>query len=583
MLFFNSNYTPQYGKYLLSLDDLIQEDHVNMYNKDILSQIGYYDNHLVAFPIYIQFFVLYSNKKYLDRYNKTIPKTWDELIETSKYILNHEREIANTDLIGYTGLFFDDDLNSLNTLTEFIYSCRESKESPIPDLKSQTTVNALKLIKKIKEEINFGYIYQALRRLFDENTLFIKYYYIPYFMQINSPYYISNMPGLKDGLSGTTLFGTNIGIFGNIDEERKKAAVEALKFITSEEMQKYFVLNNDILSGISALYDDKEVCTTVKCDLFNNVQIITPSSDIVNNNYIMGKYVNYFYDYLYGYETLEDVLNEMNYLTGIAYKECQAEIQKSMSCIEKIYSFIEEKQNVCIPSSKGASAEKCKNTIKQDLDNVCKVFENGECKDFISEEYILKLINNENCKYKNDIIKKLEQITAFKSAYLIGCNKNDSGNLCPLGKYVTTNAIDFVFTNFEAIKRLINFDYRNKNYFETYLAVGNDILSILPVLNDLYNIFIESCNDTSCSKYITEIDKYISEAKETYERNQNVNLTKQYPEVFELYDNYINDIKNKQCNILGFVQDDNGVIYGHSFPSIFIYIGLFIFVYLFQF
>jgi len=46
--------------------------------------------------------VLFSNKKLLNNYNKPIPKTWDELIETCKYIMDREND---TELICYNGLF----------------------------------------------------------------------------------------------------------------------------------------------------------------------------------------------------------------------------------------------------------------------------------------------------------------------------------------------------------------------------------------------------------------------------------------------------------------------------------------------
>jgi len=46
--------------------------------------------------------LLYSNTKLLKKYNKRIPKTWDELIETSKYIMEREND---PELIAYNGLF----------------------------------------------------------------------------------------------------------------------------------------------------------------------------------------------------------------------------------------------------------------------------------------------------------------------------------------------------------------------------------------------------------------------------------------------------------------------------------------------
>jgi len=44
---------------------------------------------------------LYSNVNLLNKYGKNIPKTWDELYKTGKYILEKER-VNNTDLIGYS-------------------------------------------------------------------------------------------------------------------------------------------------------------------------------------------------------------------------------------------------------------------------------------------------------------------------------------------------------------------------------------------------------------------------------------------------------------------------------------------------
>jgi len=49
--------------------------------------------------------LLYYNQEYLDKYNKELPKTWDDLIETGQYILNEEKKLNNTDFVPYNGLF----------------------------------------------------------------------------------------------------------------------------------------------------------------------------------------------------------------------------------------------------------------------------------------------------------------------------------------------------------------------------------------------------------------------------------------------------------------------------------------------
>ena len=55
-------------------------------------------------PITIDFTVLYYNEKLLQKYNKNYPRTWDELIETARYIVQKEKEANNTLLIGYNGM-----------------------------------------------------------------------------------------------------------------------------------------------------------------------------------------------------------------------------------------------------------------------------------------------------------------------------------------------------------------------------------------------------------------------------------------------------------------------------------------------
>ena len=55
-------------------------------------------------PVSFDFAVLYTNFNYIYKYNKTIPTTWEELIETSKYIRDEEEKLNNT-LMTYNGLF----------------------------------------------------------------------------------------------------------------------------------------------------------------------------------------------------------------------------------------------------------------------------------------------------------------------------------------------------------------------------------------------------------------------------------------------------------------------------------------------
>eukprot|EP00833_Pecoramyces_ruminatium_P011589 jgi/Orpsp1_1/1185621/evm.model.c7180000094654.1 len=89
--------------YFLNIKEFLSDDEINIYNPKILSSSYHDENKIVGLPIYLDYSFLYSNTKYLNKYKKNIPKTWNELIETASYILNEERKLNNTDLIGYNG------------------------------------------------------------------------------------------------------------------------------------------------------------------------------------------------------------------------------------------------------------------------------------------------------------------------------------------------------------------------------------------------------------------------------------------------------------------------------------------------
>jgi len=58
---------------------------------------------------------LFSNQELLLKYNKEVPKTWDELMNTSKYIYEEEKKLNNT-IIRYNGL-----INGKNNILFLIF------------------------------------------------------------------------------------------------------------------------------------------------------------------------------------------------------------------------------------------------------------------------------------------------------------------------------------------------------------------------------------------------------------------------------------------------------------------------------
>ena len=60
-------------------------------------------------PITIDFSVIYYNEYLLNKYNQEVPKTWDQLIKTGKYIYEEELKRNNLNIIPYNGMFSGND------------------------------------------------------------------------------------------------------------------------------------------------------------------------------------------------------------------------------------------------------------------------------------------------------------------------------------------------------------------------------------------------------------------------------------------------------------------------------------------
>eukprot|EP00833_Pecoramyces_ruminatium_P000409 jgi/Orpsp1_1/1174441/evm.model.c7180000050111.1 len=341
LFFYDNTYTPKFGPYLLNLNEWVSESHIKMFDQSIISQTCMHNDNLVGLPVKLGFTVLYSNPKYLDKYNKSIPKTWDELVDTSKYILERERKLNNTDLIAY-----NEGESGICSIYEFIYSYRESKEAPFPELTSETAVKALEKIKYIKNEIASDEIYKSDDtftgiRLFGDGAIFLKYwiFFAPTVYYI--PYYMSAMPGGKEGISGTALTGYNLGISKtvDVDTERIDSVIKVFEYITSKDVQRELVMERKIIAGIPSLYEEKEVCEKIDCNLYKDSQFIgKPNNKTDEFDTYAEKYRDYIYEYIFGDKSAEEVLKDVGDITKIYYLSLNKE-DSPVGLVLAIFTF----------------------------------------------------------------------------------------------------------------------------------------------------------------------------------------------------------------------------------------------------
>jgi len=316
-------FTRRYSPYFIDLKEYLPEEHMRMYttNPDA-AKAGYYNNQWIGLPIYLKFKLLYSNKLYLDKYGKRVPQTWDELIETAEYILEHEHAENNFGIIGYNALMPKNDI-TMCSIYEYLYSFRETKDSPMPEFNSERAIEALKKFNKIKDATSSNEILTsdemfAVGYMFGGVILFSSFFDNIEGLQ---NYYVSQMPGDIEGIHGSCLTGLNIGVPKHISEEKLKASVEVVKYFTSLEIQKeYFVKLFKCFTAVKSLYDDNEVCSILDCDLGKNIQAIPRPGDLIDDydSYSI-KVINYFYEFLSNTRSIKDILIDIDNLTRIHF------------------------------------------------------------------------------------------------------------------------------------------------------------------------------------------------------------------------------------------------------------------------
>jgi len=320
LYYYDNIFTKKFGPHLLPLNEYIPPSIFDLYKNGVAKQNSIYDNKWVALPIKVDATFLYCNQKFLNKYNRPIPTTWGELLETAKYISEKEKALGNANFIAYNGLFARNEMGTCSII-EFFHSFRDSVSSPFPSYQSQELVDALEMMKKLKNEIASDDIFQSeeattCEYFYNGNFLFQKYWYKSDYRN----YEYIHLPGKNENVSGSALGGYNLAINKYISDSQRKAAIEAFKFITSRDMQKLIVTKYGYISGIPSLYMDEEVCSIkeINCPAFQKTQLIARPTEFVDNySSFSERYRNFIYDFLYGSQSAKEVLKKVDDISKI--------------------------------------------------------------------------------------------------------------------------------------------------------------------------------------------------------------------------------------------------------------------------
>ncbi|GLQ08424.1 sugar ABC transporter substrate-binding protein [Devosia yakushimensis] len=230
------------------------------------------DGKLVALPAFTDAPALFYRKDLLEKYNKPVPTTWEEMAATAKEVMDGERAAGNAEMWGFV---FQG--NAYEGLTcDALEWVKSNGGGQIVEADGTISINnpqaaaaidrAATWIGTISPEGNLAYQEEESRGVWQlGNSVFMRNWPYAYALgngddsPVKGKFDVAPLPaGDGEGAgSAATLGGWNIAVskYSPDPEEAIKLAL----FLSSPEVQKERAINQSNLPTIEALYDDADV------------------------------------------------------------------------------------------------------------------------------------------------------------------------------------------------------------------------------------------------------------------------------------------------------------------------------------
>ncbi|KQN69823.1 ABC transporter substrate-binding protein [Devosia sp. Leaf64] len=263
-------WAPQLAEHFTDLTEAMKDVVGNHFPSIIESQTV--DGKLVAMPAFTDAPALYYRKDLLEKYGKSVPTTWTELEATAKEIMDAERGAGASELWGfvfqgnaYEGLTCD--------ALEWVVS---NGGGQIIEADGTISINneqaaaaidrAAGWVGTIAPDGVLAYMEEESRGVWQlGNAVFMRNWPYAYALSngedsaVKGKFDVAPLPaGDGEGArSAATLGGWNMAVSKYSPDQ--EAAIELVKYLASEEVQKERAINQSNLPTIPALYEDKDV------------------------------------------------------------------------------------------------------------------------------------------------------------------------------------------------------------------------------------------------------------------------------------------------------------------------------------
>jgi len=226
---------------------------------------------LVALPSFTDAPALYYRKDLLEKYNKPVPKTWDELAATAKEIMDGERAAGNADMWGFV---FQG--NAYEGLTcDALEWVKSSGGGQIVEADGTISINnekAAAALDRAKGWVGtisppgvLSYGEEESRGVWQlGNAVFMRNW--PYAYQLGNgadsavkdKFDVTTLPvGAEGDTPAATLGGWNLAVSKYSPDQ--EAAIRLVKFLSSPDEQKRRAIEQTNLPTLIATYDDPDV------------------------------------------------------------------------------------------------------------------------------------------------------------------------------------------------------------------------------------------------------------------------------------------------------------------------------------
>ena len=249
------------GKNAIDLNDYFDAVKENMYS----------EGEIVALPWYTDCGIMYYRKDLLEKYNRPVPQTWEELFETAKYIQDREREDEGKHNRFYGFVFQAKAFemltcNFVQFLDSFGGSVIKNGKANVDSEEGTDTIKFfVNCLKNISSKSILNYSEEDARGAFQSgNAVFMSNWPYAWSLMNHPGTAVNGKIGVMQIPPRNKTKGKSSGVLGGwfltVSKYSKKQelAADLIKFLTDKRQQKLRA-QYSYLPAFKSLYKDKDV------------------------------------------------------------------------------------------------------------------------------------------------------------------------------------------------------------------------------------------------------------------------------------------------------------------------------------